>query len=110
MTAACPRSFLVCLSVCHRVRRGSTCSPDPLLFKQIGLLKSATLSDIKLKPGNPKVGKDLASKEAFEASPLASPLRRMGTGSPLSSPDPRGRTDTDSDEGYEDPSPRRVNT
>ena len=70
-----------------------------------GLLKSATLHNIILKPGNPNVPKDLSSKENFAASPLASPLRRLAQQSPLNSPEkPPGDDESD----YDDPSPRRV--
>lgn len=72
-----------------------------------GLLKSATLHNIKLKPGNPNIPKDLSSKENFEASPLASPLRRMTNASPMGSPVSK-RSGDGSDSEYGDPSPRRV--
>jgi hypothetical protein len=71
-----------------------------------GLLRSATLHDLVLKPGNTAVPKDLSSKENFANSPLASPLRRRGTAE-----SPMSRVTTASEEegsDYEDPSPRRV--
>ena len=71
-----------------------------------GLLKSATLHDIKLKPGNPDLPKDLSSKENFATSPLASPMRRMNQGSLTSPMSPPSRGAESSD--YEDASPRRA--
>lgn len=72
-----------------------------------GLLRSATLHDLVLKPGNTAVPKDLSSKENFANSPLASPLRRR---SAAESPVSRVTTASTEEEGsdYEDPSPRRV--
>jgi hypothetical protein len=73
-----------------------------------GLLRSATLHDLVLKPGNTAVPKDLSSKENFASSPLASPLRRRGA--LAESPVSRVTTASTEEEGsdYEDPSPRRV--
>lgn len=70
-----------------------------------GLLRSATLHQLKLKPGNTAVPKDLSSKENFAKSPLASPLRRRGV---AESPMSRASQDDDRESDYEDPSPRRV--